>query len=109
MNPKIETAVRAVLKVDPEYNPALTDAAVDILKGRSAAALRKVDRFDHVVPRKKVAEILHVHVTTVDRLVRLGHLKRVHGTGTHKGLGISAESLRAFQDAKHDEELRKVT
>lgn len=107
MDDKIENAVRAVLKIDPDYNPILTDTAVNVLKGRTAASMRKVDKFDHVVPRKKVAEILGIHVNTVDRLVRLGHLKRVRGSGM-KGLGISAESLRAFQDARHDEELRKA-
>lgn len=107
MNERTENAVRAVLRTDPDYNPLLTDAAVAVLKGKSPATLQQVEKLDHVISRQQAAQVLNVHINTIDRLARLGQLKRVRGSGM-KALGISAESLRAFEARQHENFLKVV-
>jgi hypothetical protein len=108
MNKKTEDAVRAVLKTDPDYNPIEVDAALQILKGKKAAALKAVEKFDEVLPREKVADILNVSVRTVDNYVRRGELRKIRGSTMSRALGISSVSLRDFLSRIHDEELRRA-
>lgn len=107
MNEKIEQAVRAVLKLDPNYNPHRTDAAIQVLKGRSVAGMRKVEKLDHVMTRAEVASNLHIGVHRVDALVRAGSLRRIP-PGAKRALGISAMSLKEYQERLQDALLRKL-
>lgn len=103
MNDKMETAVRSVLKLDPEYDAIRTDAAIQVLKGKSVAGMRKVEKLDHVMKRKAVAELLEIDIHTVDAFVRQGKLRRIPPTG--RALGISAVSVKEYQERKAIEEL----
>jgi hypothetical protein len=96
MNEKTEAAIRAILKTDPDYNAIVADTALQVLKGRSAAGLKAVEKFDEVLSREKVAEILNVSVRTVDNYVRRGELRKVRGLTMKRSLGISAISLKDF-------------
>lgn len=107
MNEKLENAVRAVLKLDPNYDGHRADAAIGVLNGRSVGGLRKVEKLDHVLSRQEVAEILGIGVHRVDGLVREGRLRRIP-PGAKRALGISAASLKAYQEEQHDELVRRV-
>lgn len=104
MNDKMETAVRSVLKLDPEYDANRTDAAIQVLKGRSVAGMRKVEKFDHVMKRKEVADLLEIDVHTVDALVRRGALRRIPPKAK-RALGISAVSVKEYQESLAVKEL----
>lgn len=107
MNEKVETAVRSVLKLDPEFDAAKAEAAIDVLKGRTLAAMRKVERLDPVIKRKEAAKLLKVGVHRVDELVREGKLRRMP-PGAKRASGISTESVLEYQGILHDEEMRRL-
>ena len=98
MNDKLEEAVRAVLKLDPEYDPLKADAAIQVLKGKTIAGMREVEKFDHVMKRREVADLLRVDVHTIDAYVRQKKLRRIPATG--RAIGISAISVKEYQTAK---------
>lgn len=96
MNPKVETAVRSVLKLDPDFDPVKADAAMDVLKGRTVASLRKKAELDPVMSRKEVADHLEVDVHTVDKYGREGVITKIPGSGS-RALGYSTESVRDYK------------
>lgn len=100
MNEKVENAVRSVLKLDPEFDAIRADAAINVLKGRSIAGMREVEKIDHVMSRQEVASALKKDVHVVDALARRGLLRKIPGTGK-RAFGISAVSLRDYM-AKED-------
>ena len=104
MNAKVETAVRSVLKLDPDFDPVKTDAAMDVLKGRTVAALRKKEEIDPVMPRKDVAKALDVDVHTVDKFGRLGLIAKIPGSGS-RALGYSTESVRDYKKRRDMEKM----
>ena len=107
MNEKMENAVRSVLKLDPEFDPVRTDAAIQVLKGRSLSSMRAVDKFDHAVPREEAAKNLNVDIHTVDAWVRSGRLRRIMGSGS-RAVGISAVSLKTCMEERHAEAMRRA-
>ena len=107
MNDKMENAVRSVLKLDPEFDPIRADEAIQVLKGRSLASMRAVEKLDHVVSRAQAAIDLRVDVHSIDAFVRKGKLRRIMGTGS-RALGISAISLKAYTEERQMEAMRKA-
>lgn len=108
MNDKMENAVRSVLKLDPDFDPVKADAAIDVLKGRSLAGVRQVDKLDRVLKRKEVArDFLHCDVHHVDLLVRQGHLRRIP-PNAKRALGISMRSVKEYQEAELDRQRRAL-
>lgn len=107
MNERTEEAVRAVLKNDPDYDALATDAALQILKGKGACALKAVDKFDEVLTREQVAEILKVSVRTVDNYVRRGELRKIRGAKMSRALGVSGISLKNFLSRLDKKEARR--
>ena len=103
MNEKVETAVRSVLKLDPEYDAIRTDAAIQVLTGKTVAGMRKVEKFDHVMKRREVADLLKIDIHTVDAFVRQKKLRRIPEKG--RALGISAVSVKEYQESKAIAEL----
>lgn len=96
MNEKMENAVRSVLKLDPDYSLERTDAAIQVLKGKSLAGMRQVEKLDYAVSRQQAAASLLVGVHRVDQLVREGKLKRIP-PNAKRASGISAASVDAYQ------------
>lgn len=97
MNEKVENAVRSVLKLDPEFDAMRADAAINVLKGRTVAGMRKVEKIDHVMSRQEVASALGKNVHVVDKLARDGLLRRIPGTGK-RAFGISAVSFKEYME-----------
>jgi len=77
--------------MDSEIKPEDIEKALDVLRGKIGSN----EEIDHVLRRKEVEEILHVHRRTVDYYLDKGYLKRVYGGG-QRAVGISRDSVLRF-------------
>lgn len=91
MTPQTENIIRNVASLDPEIPPERLEQALSVLRGGSDFN----GVIDHVLRRKEVEEILHVHRRTIDYYLEKGYLRRVYGGG-QRAVGISRESLNNF-------------
>ena len=90
-----ESAARALYKSDETINPKLIDPSFDVLKGKTAAGMILGGKLDPVLTRRQAAEAIQRSAKTVDRLTRIGILKRVPGTGG-RAIGVRASSVRKY-------------
>lgn len=64
---------------------------------RDAAAVSTIDQQQAMMTISEVAGVLHVHPTTVRRLIARGDLPAARlGTGTRARVRVDPEDLRAF-------------
>ena len=91
MKTQTEMAVRSILSMDEEIKAELVEKALDVLRGKVGPN----DEIDHVLRRKEVEELLHVHRRTIDYYLDKGYLTRVYGGG-QRALGISRDSVLRF-------------
>jgi len=77
--------------MDDEIKPEIVEKAMDVLRGR----MESNEEMDHVLRRKEVEEILHVHRRTVDYYLDKGYLTRVYGGG-QRAVGVSRNSVLRF-------------
>ena len=91
MKTQTEMAVRGVLAMDDEIKPENIERALDVLRGK----VESNEDLDHVLRRKEVEELLHVHRRTIDYYLDNGYLQRVYGGGK-RAVGISRASVLKF-------------
>ena len=98
---KTVSAVRAVLKTNPDIPARNIEDSLDVLCGnRRAVGLSDHTSIEKPYTRSEVAALLGKSVKTVDRYARVGVLKRVTRTDTRKSVGYTAESVRALISGK---------
>ena len=93
MKTQTEMAVRNILEMDDEINKQDIDRAIDVLRGKKDET--GTEGLVHVLRRKEVMELLHIHRRTLDYYIDMGYLDRVYGGGK-KAIGISRESFIRF-------------
>ena len=91
MNIKTEMAIRNVAACDTEIKSEWLELAIKVLRGEDP----RKDEIVHVLRRKDVMKLLHVHRRTLDYYIEKGYLKRVYGGGT-RALGITRDSFNEF-------------
>ena len=91
MNPKTELAIRGIAATDASIKPTWVEDAITILKNGNL----KNPEVEHVLRRKQVMELLHIHRRTLDYYLDRGYLDRVYGGG-ERALGISRSSYLRF-------------
>ena len=64
-------------------------------QGPARGKVESNEDLDHVLRRKEVEELLHVHRRTIDYYLDNGYLQRVYGGGK-RAVGISRESVLKF-------------
>ena len=89
MKAQTENAVRGLLALDDEIDPADIEAAIVVLRGGTPIP------DEEVMTRGQVAKLLKKHPRTVDWYVRAGRLDRVYGPGL-RGIGITRSSFLRF-------------
>jgi len=91
MKTQTEMAVRSILAMDSEIKAEDVEKALDVLRGKVTSN----EDLDHVLRRKEVEELLHVHRRTIDYYIEKGYLVRVYGGG-QRAVGISRDSVMRF-------------
>ena len=91
MKPTTEMAIRSIAQADEEIKSEHLEQAIDIMKGRKTAD----DELEHVLRRKEVMKLLHIHRRTLDYYLDKGYLTRVCGAG-QRALGVSRSSYLRF-------------
>ena len=91
MKPTTEMAIRSIAQADEEIKSEHLEQAIDIMKGRKSAD----DELEHVLRRKEVMKLLHIHRRTLDYYIDKGYLTRVYGAG-QRALGVSRSSYLRF-------------
>ena len=94
-----ERALRSMLATFDGLDPKRVDAALQVLKGKHAAAPAPAD-VGQVFKAGAVAKLLSVTTRTVRNLRDKGLLHEVRAPGSSRCLGYSAESVRAFIDGR---------
>lgn len=91
MKIQTELAIRSIAGTDAEITPDNLEKALRVLRGIPDST----DDLIHVLRRKEVEELLHVHRRTIDYYLDNGYLDRVYGGGK-RAIGISRESFIRF-------------
>ena len=104
MRTQTEMAVRNILEMDDEINKQDIDRAIDVLRGKRDE--NGTEGLVHVLRRKEVMELLHIHRRTLDYYIDMGYLDRVYGGG-QRAIGISRESFIRFTSHRPEPLVRK--
>ena len=91
MKPNTEMAIRSIAQTDDEIKSEHLEQAIDLMKGKKPDDAE----LEHVLRRKDVMELLHIHRRTLDYYLDKGYLDRVYGAG-RRALGVSRSSYLRF-------------
>ena len=97
-----ERALRSMLATFDGIDPKRVDAALQVLKGKPAAAAPALADVGQVFKAGAVAKLLSVTTRTVRNLRDKGLLREVRAPGSSRCLGYSASSVRAFIDGRSE-------
>lgn len=96
MTTNVESIIRNTAAMDPSISQNMLEVAVKVLKGEPLAPQPPPDfdsdRLSPIVTYREAREILKLKRSTFFKLIRVGRLKRVMGTGG-MGIGVTRKSF----------------
>lgn len=90
MNPQIEAALRAAMKLDGEIGDVLIDQAICVMKGDEKSPESPL----RYIPFKKLYEMSGLNKGLVAKYMKLGVLERAYRPGKQAAIGVTRESYR---------------
>lgn len=100
MTANVENIIRNTAAMDPSISPKMVEMAVKVLRGEPLAPQpprMDADKLPPILTYREAREILKLKRSAFFKLIRIGRLKRVMGTG-RMGIGITRKSfLNAYE------------